>query len=213
MGRRAKTDFFEPLIGVRIWRRRKGYDFVCPTPAQAPSLQRLSYGRAPDFVEPTVAWRVWRVIRYHDVHLLASPMINVVWPSRAALEASCLQWAGGRHDAPPPYERCSCGIYGTRLETLPVSMLGQQLLRPLVVGPVYLWGRVVEGEAGWRAERAYPKSLYIPFVGDGPSDRQLRLAGALAHYGVPVQTVSVPSLSEVAEALETAEEPLLGRAA
>lgn len=193
MSRRARSDFYEPFVGLRIW-RRGAREAAAPAPP-------LASQHAPDYVEPVVGWRVWRVVRRRDAYLLASPLINVVWPSHGALEARCHQWIGGRHDEPVPNVRCTCGIYATKLQNLPESVLTQRLLRPLVVGPVYLWGRIVEGENGWRAERAYPKALYVPFVEDAPGPQQLRIVAALAHYGVPVEPVHVSSFSAVAAAL------------
>jgi hypothetical protein len=31
-----------------------------------------------------------------------------------------------------------------------------------ICGEVYLWGRLVEHELGWRAQFAYPKTLFLP---------------------------------------------------
>ena len=61
----------------------------------------------------------------------------------------------GEHDA--PLESCSCGIYAAKdLETLQHVSGGGP-----VVGEVFLWGKVIPGEKGYRAQYAYPKSLYL----------------------------------------------------
>jgi hypothetical protein len=59
------------------------------------------------------------------------------------------------HEA--PLESCSCGIHAAKdLETLQRVSGGGP-----VVGEVYLWGKVIPGENGYRAQYAYPKSLYL----------------------------------------------------
>ena len=50
-----------------------------------------------------------------------------------------------------------------------------------VVGSVKLWGKIVEGSQGWRAQKAYPERLWVPYEAWhlAPSLRDL--------YGVPVE--------------------------
>jgi hypothetical protein len=93
------------------------------------------------------------------------------------------------HDA--PVSRCSCGIYATSDPELAAEYLYlySEVHQPHVVyravGLVSLWGSVVEGEAGWRASRAYPKQLFLP-----PSQRREdveRIRDSLCDYGVPVE--------------------------
>jgi hypothetical protein len=51
-----------------------------------------------------------------------------------------------------PLESCSCGIYALK-ETS--RCLGD------IYGEVYLWGKVIEHEDGWRAQFAYPRSFVV----------------------------------------------------
>lgn len=74
-----------------------------------------------------------------------------------------------------PAESCSCGIYALKSRAAAVAY-GQHTS---VLGEVYLWGKVIEGEDGYRAQYAYPKSLTIRHR-DHDGD------GELGEYGVPV---------------------------
>lgn len=57
------------------------------------------------------------------------------------------------HDSPG--ESCKCGIYAVAdpapCASYPISVLGR----------VALWGKVVPGDKGWRAEYAYPLELFV----------------------------------------------------
>ena len=59
--------------------------------------------------------------------------------------------------------------------------------RYAIEGEVYLWGTVVEHELGWRAQFAYPKSLFLPpeLVPSGAKALEARL-GALAAYDIDI---------------------------
>jgi hypothetical protein len=84
-----------------------------------------------------------------------------------------------------PKENCSCGIYAARdanhLEILHYAQQG-------ICGEVYLWGKVVEHEQGYRAQFAYPKNFVIPIDMIPYSMREAsnRLQTSLFAYGVPV---------------------------
>lgn len=89
-----------------------------------------------------------------------------------------------------PYERCTCGIYAVdSIEQLHLNYLHST---PDVVGTVSLWGRVIIAEHGYRAQYAYPVSL---FVRDGIDRAPLRA------YQVPLgrlEDVWPPRLREEA---------------
>ncbi len=128
---------------------------------------------------PVLAARAW-VVR--DGRLW-STSVPECWPVREPLHARCFASHGllrrSSHDA--PHRPCSCGVWGlARAEDLPPG--------DLVRGVVRLWGHVVEGTRGWRAEFAYPHAL----VGD-----PALLGPVAAAYGVAVLG-SWPPLSEVA---------------
>jgi hypothetical protein len=192
----GRPDFYEPLIGWRLWRRREGELFPeRPAEARSPAIVP---GSAPDYVEPVTAWRVWRIVERRGRFLLASIYVNVAWPSRLPLEAQCHQFTVGwpqPHEA--PHEVCTCGIYATPLERVPIATFARRRLFPAAVGPTALWGGVVEGEHGWRASRAYPRRIYVPCLGDRPSADDLRRVDGLAHYGVPVEPLCVASTADV----------------
>jgi len=63
------------------------------------------------------------------------------------------------HDAAElPSFNCTCGIYAAKnIDHIQRCGYGKFGVR----GEVYLWGRMVEHERGWRAEFAYPKSLFL----------------------------------------------------
>jgi hypothetical protein len=54
-------------------------------------------------------------------------------------------------------------------------------------GEVYLWGTVVEHELGWRAQFAYPKTLFLSpdLIPSDTKEMECRL-GALAAYGTDI---------------------------
>jgi hypothetical protein len=57
-----------------------------------------------------------------------------------------------------PCVKCTCGAYAAKTaEHISQSGYGKFGVH----GEVYLWGRVVEHERGWRAEFAYPKSFLL----------------------------------------------------
>ncbi len=74
-----------------------------------------------------------------------------------------------------PDEGCSCGIYALDDEQAVRSSYSKPIL-----GEVYLWGKVIDGERGYRAQYAYPKSFKV-------SGKHVE---ALEAYGVPILDVS-----------------------
>ena len=95
-----------------------------------------------------------------------------MWEPGRPLAAAC------PHGHPAPALECACGIYATRKpEAALVYLTGRD--EPGVVGRVLgrvaLWGLVVEGEHGWRAELAYPAAL--------ESDAAVRYAAPQRSWG------------------------------
>lgn len=80
------------------------------------------------------------------------------------------------HDSPE--KGCTCGIYAaTEIAGCPSGQ---------VFGKVKMWGKIVPGEKGWRAQYAYPSELWAP--------KKLADHPALLAYGVPVHvTEAEPS--------------------
>jgi hypothetical protein len=139
---------------------------------------------------------------------LASLVYHETWPVGTALAARCrrplaaLPWARlPLHE--PPNRDCCCGIHAVHTVADAARYLHARspherrgLSR--VVGTVNVWGRIVEGERGWRGGFAYPERLFVP------TTRRRRAAAAalwpyrlaaeavaeeLAAYGVPVELV------------------------
>lgn len=176
---------------------------------------------APDYVEPTIGWRVWDVVDVDGSLRLRSPAFLTIWaPSREAV-ALCRRsdpnvYLGG-HRA--PHERCCCGIYAAKRVSQAAPYLSRLFpRRPTVVhrviGRVSLWGSVVECERGWRAARAYPLSLFVPAASrrrrpallrlPAPLVSAERIALALADYKVPLELIDCRTKQEVVSALDDA---------
>jgi hypothetical protein len=118
-------------------------------------------------------WRAWRL----GPDGLRSVLHDDVWLPGRPLDASCRE----AHAAPDVL--CGCGIHAARDVREARRYLVGRDDRPRVLGRVSLWGLVVEGEKGWRAERGYPERLWAP---------DDEIAALLAAYGVPVSVGSAP---------------------
>jgi hypothetical protein len=140
---------------------------------------------APDLIEPVAGWRLWTVVRRRDGLCLSSVARDALWPAGRSLEACCQL-----HGHAAPHGGCACGIHALRRPGELFRCLGWIVAppTPYVVGLVDLWGRVVECERGWRAERAYPRSLAV--VASGRDERAVReVAAGLAAYGCALEIV------------------------
>lgn len=151
----------------------------------------------PDSVTPIVAWRYWR-LGAGDGLLRSLTGRHPRWEPGQAMQARCRfddvdrsDWryrmvsgfAPEAHPAPAP--GCTCGLYAARsLEHLRGQMLFG--LSRMVVGQVCLWGKVIPGQHGYRAELAYPERLS---VFEGAVRRDPAVLDAMAAYGVPVEVV------------------------
>jgi hypothetical protein len=119
----------------------------------------------PDAVGAFVGWRAWVV---HD-GLLGSVTMRGASPAREPMRAACSKSSRPRRHEPPG-EDCSCGIYAAKnrrhLESMSYPYYDSRATqRVIAVGEVWLWGGVVEGTQGWRAQLAYPKRLVVPHEG------------------------------------------------
>jgi len=148
----------EPIRGFRMWRL---------------ASSRLRHRRyAPPVPNPDFG------------SLLPFCDIDQIWQGRQRLVARCAaRDANGKffeHESPDP--ACRCGIYAVkRLDWVeePLLLLLADRLRDhagcarrrpasgrphenwLVVGSVSLWGKIVEGTWGYRAQYAYPEQLWL----------------------------------------------------
>jgi hypothetical protein len=134
--------------------------------------------KIPDLISLIVGHRVWRWDSAGLRSLNGKP-----WSPCQPLAAKC--GAGNAHDAhEPPHLDCTCGVYAAK---------SREHLRQLgyegrgIRGEVNLWGTVVEHELGWRAQFAYPKTLFLPpdLIPSDTKEMECRL-GALAAYGTDI---------------------------
>lgn len=138
-------------------------------------------------IEPVLGWRLWHV-RLHgaDYRLESFTMHHVNWPARTRFEASCPVHRDGA-----PSDDHECGIYAFKTRELAEELLRrytgvrqrygreyQELPpvrqgRPIALGSVSLWGRILVRERGYRAQYAYPYELFL-IGGDEQIARELR---------------------------------------
>lgn len=143
--------------------------------------------------EPVLGWRLWHVRRHRDEHRLESfTRHDVSWPARRRLEARCAVHA----DAVPASGH-ECGIYAFATRELAEDVLRRYTGvrqhyapgngeptppprpgRPIALGLVSLWGRILVRERGYRAQYAYPYELFL-IGGDDAIARELRASYAI----------------------------------
>jgi hypothetical protein len=162
-----------------------------PAPALAvetsiPDEVALTFG-----TEPLVAYRAWGRVDFvardgttepRLAPIGVTPAASVLWYPRQRMEAVCLHHA---HAAPDI--ACTCGVWA-----LPTIDKARAIGAVSMFGEVYLWGRVIEFEQGYRAQYAYPKALFLFGNGRSPAEELSRLltADELSRlYGVPVDVV------------------------
>ncbi len=157
----------------------------------------MSDFKVPDSVTPIIGWRYWRMAAGETL-LRSLTGRHQQWEPGQALRARCRfddvdrsDWryrmvSGFSTEAhPAPSEGCTCGLYAARsLEHLRGQMLFG--LHRMVVGQVSMWGKVIPGQHGYRAEFAYPQRLS---VFEGVINRDPGVLDALSAYGVPVEIV------------------------
>lgn len=138
----------------------------------------------PDYIEPLRGYRVWHV--RHGTEL--ESLCGTPWPPFEQLEAhACMAVGGSDCDGPPCVHRwpCGmrCGIYAFSTRDAVLGAIRQELFLirrwPIVVGEVWLWGRVARHEYGYRAQFAYP-AKFIGGFGCDPLDLAIT-------YGVPYE--------------------------
>lgn len=134
--------------------------------------------RIPDEVGVHYGWRAWDVkadaVELGQVPLLRSATASAyAWTPRQINYAICTkgtgrkngQTAGKPHEVPAP--GCRCGLHAAKdldhLISLGYQDYDEEKGSWSVIGRVALWGRVIEGTQGWRAEKGYPDQLYVPY--------------------------------------------------
>jgi hypothetical protein len=124
--------------------------------------------------DPILGWRLWHVRLHGDEHRLESfTWHHVSWPPMRRFEATCTF----HRDAAPAGDH-ECGIYAFRTRALAEDLLrrytgvrhsyGREYRelpprqgRPIALGSVSLWGRILAREKGFRAQYAYPYELFL----------------------------------------------------
>jgi hypothetical protein len=136
--------------------------------------------QVPDAIEPAIGYRVWLV---KDKRLYSFAHSHIMWEPGKPFEAICLR----EHDVPSV--GCSCGTYAAatfnRLfdmgYTRSNGVFAVSEDKITIAGQVNLWGGIIPGQLGWRAQFAYPRKLLVPYS-------RWKIAKAIAaEYGVPYQ--------------------------
>jgi hypothetical protein len=139
------------------------------------------------FCEPLLGWRLWHVRPHGDQYRLESfTWHHVSWPPMQRFEARCVL-----HRDAAPVAGHECGIYAFKTRELAAELLrrytgirqhyGREYRelppvrkgRPIALGSVSLWGRILARERGFRAQYAYPYELFL-IGGDNRIARELR---------------------------------------
>jgi hypothetical protein len=147
----AKAKFDADVLAAREW--------------PATEVPRETVDRkSPDYTECLTGWRTWKV----EGGRLSSSGVDYAWCPGIAIPAECKHDWGDKHDA--PVKDCDCGYYSFKTrefmagsvreihDIFEASTLEEGM--GIAFGPVYVWGRVVECENGWRSEYAYPKEIW-----------------------------------------------------
>ena len=140
---------------------------------------------AGDPQEPVVGWRIWRVTGDG----LRATVWDTPWPARERFDARCRRGSAAYwSDEPPAGHRapdpgCDCGVYAFKRREDAEQLAREKVDGDVIaVGRVSLWGRVIETELGFRAERAYPYDLVL-LGGSDELARRIR-----QEYAVDVST-------------------------
>lgn len=138
----------------------------------------------PDMVGEIMGWRAWRVVPMTSdgKHVRLKSVTNgTVWPTDDWLHATCA--VRNHKGEKTPAKFCSCGIYAAKdrphLTGMHYHVYGIDM--NVVIGEVAMAGKVIPGTQGWRAEKARPIKILVPYT-------RWRLAGPLQEcYGVDVE--------------------------
>jgi len=135
-------------------------------------------------VMPVVAYRIWYV-PLQPILQLRSYWIQTLWEPCARAEAECRNhltcvcnddnsfWGGVKEKEGWGSDcKCSAGIYGMKtldqgfelwrdqLETMHGLDAPEPTTNRVAFGKVFLWGKVLECEKGFRAQYGYPAGIY-----------------------------------------------------
>jgi hypothetical protein len=155
----------------------------------------MNHSAVPDGARPLVGWRLWHAVEvpielptglmpgHGRLYRLTGKRGGVSdWPPLIAAAARCGRKQSGHSRA--PVEGCSCGFYA--LSSLPQFVASHWPAPGVVVGEVFLWGRVIVCERGYKAEHAYPKRLIVNRA-FGNAVAELMSQELSASYSVPTE--------------------------
>lgn len=196
---RVKIRNFPPLLGHTVAPSGASY---AATPARFdfpnPMLKLPSGGT---IIEPYVGYRDFDVLAKDDIYEPSLISRNgLLWNPYEPMIATCNGNIFAHHDAPD--EECQCGIYA-------FDSPSHYDLKPNanIWGEVYLWGTVLVCESGYRAQYAYPKTIFVRDVG---TELIKKFAQNLEkEYGVPVHLVETRTGMTAGEIMEKAINKLL----
>jgi hypothetical protein len=137
---------------------------------------------------PILAHRRWRIYGENLSSLNFKVFIEPGVPQKAACLAVVRYGSHGEKDQRlSPYSGCTCGHYAyKRMESLAHLTPAESC----VDGLVALWGKIIEHELGYRAEYAYPHTLWEPkrstVMPGFPVAQQGRIEELAVRYGIAV---------------------------
>jgi hypothetical protein len=116
----------------------------------------------PDMIGTVEGWRAWNVLReppaFGTTPRLESATYSYWWTPRVKARAEC-----PKHPDHVPGQDCTCGFYAAKtlphLRKMGYQAYDEEAKRICVVGRLAMWGKVIEGDQGWRSEYAYPNTM------------------------------------------------------
>ena len=105
------------------------------------------------FLNCLVGERRWEIMKKDNEIFLVSIVWHQRWPYMEPIEATCNESGHSKH----PDFNADCGIHAYKSghdTSLDVSV-------NTFYGSVYLWGKMIEHENGYRSEFAYPKDFRL----------------------------------------------------
>jgi hypothetical protein len=148
------------------------------------------------YILPIVAYRGW-VLRDGK---LSSWAMDYFWTPKRANVAQCGGYEHTKFWGPhkvhlgpkliphasdaAPLAECGCGFYA--FKTLPYLVEWLEHREPnIVIGEVYLWGKIVDCHYGYRAQYAYPKRFYCNSYEDNYAETDSIFV--LREFNVPIE--------------------------
>ena len=154
---------------LSAWVKSDDYTQVAPLPRS-------------ESTEVITAYRMWPLVRSfpggYRLSAMNAHLDGKITPNEK-LVAECKAFGYPTQGHEAPHDDCQCGIHAYS-KSVPLDPSD----KPYAAGEVYLWGKVIVHERGYRAQFAYPKKLYV--IDGGP--RADKIADALSWtYGVPCE--------------------------